>query len=128
MSSRSVSDRESFWRALISRREALQLTVAQACVEAGVSTASFFQWQKRLRTAKPRTARSQKMKEEVKKAKRSPLLRVRIVEDRIENHGTEITLELPSGVHVRVPTDCDERTLACVLQLAFATTRGEACS
>ena len=124
MSSRSVSDRESFWRALISRREALQLTVAQACVEAGVSTASFFQWQKRLRTAKPRTARSQKMKEEVKKAKRSPWLPVRIVEDR----GVEITLELPSGVRVRVPTGCDERTLACVLQLAFATTRGEACS
>lgn len=130
MASRSVSDRESFWRALISRREALQLTVAQTCEQAGVSTASFFQWQRKLRMTKPRTARGQKT--ELQKAQQASLLPVRIVEDRREDPCREITVELPSGVRVCVPTGCDERTLACVLQLAFATTkmstsRGEAC-
>ena len=128
MSSRSVSDRELFWRALISRREALQLTVAQVCEQAGVSAASFFHWQQRLRKTKPRTTRGRKMEKVTKKAKQAPLLPVRIVDDRVEDHGREIALELPGGICVRVPNGCDERTLACVLQLVFATTRGAACS
>jgi len=55
MPSSSASERESFWRSLLSRRDELQLTVAQVCEQAGVSPASFYQWQRKLRS----TTRSQ---------------------------------------------------------------------
>ena len=43
MPSVAVSDRESFWRSVISRRDDLQLTVAEVCEQADVSPASFYQ-------------------------------------------------------------------------------------
>jgi ACT domain-containing protein len=46
-----ISKGESFWRHLISQREVLKLTVDEACQQAGVSRASFYHWQKRVRKA-----------------------------------------------------------------------------
>jgi hypothetical protein len=46
-----MSDRAAFWRKLIARRRREELSVEQVCREAGVSPASFYAWQRRLRSA-----------------------------------------------------------------------------
>ena len=105
------SDREAFWRNLIARRTALRLTVVEACEQAGVSPASFYPWQRKLREADRRPERD--------RAASIPLLPVRLVDDRV----AELTLELPHGLRLRLPGDCDETTLGRVLRAALATCR-----
>jgi transposase-like protein len=105
------SDRESFWWNLIERRAMSQLTVGEACAQAGVSPASFFQWQKKFREAGRRPDRDRE--------RSVPLVPVRIVDDRV----AELTLELRHGIHLRLPGDCDEATLGRVLRAALATCR-----
>lgn len=51
MSSAAKSDRVVLWRNLIGQRLSSRLTVRQLCVQAGVSPASYFQWQQRLEAA-----------------------------------------------------------------------------
>ncbi len=106
----SALKRESFWRHLIAQRKSLKLTVDAVCERAGVSRASFYHWQQRLRQSK-----------RMKPPASSSLMPVQIVDDRIN----EITLELPNGIRVRVPQGCDEATLQGVLRAVLAT-RGEA--
>ena len=79
----------------------MRLTVAEACGQAGVSSASFFQWQRKFRESERRAS--------------SPLVPVRIVDDRV----AALTLELPHGLRLRLPGDCDEATLVRVLQAAL---------
>ena len=104
----SSSDRAVFWRNLIDRRDALRLTVAEACDQAGVSPASFFQWQRKFRESDRRSYRDRRPS--------TPLVPVRIVDDRV----AQLTLELPHGLRLRLPGDCDEATLVHVLQAALA--------
>jgi transposase-like protein len=85
----SNSDRVVFWRNLIAQRQSSQLTVRQLCEQAGVSPASFFDWQRRLRAA------DQAARSEVTPA----LVPVRVVEDRL----AQIIAELPSVLRVRRP-------------------------
>jgi len=103
----SSSEREAFWRNLLTRRDTLRLTVGEACEQAGVSPASFYQWQRKLRESERRPERAA--------APSTPLLPVRIVNDRV----VELTLELPQGLRLRLPGDCDAATLGRVLQAAL---------
>jgi hypothetical protein len=112
MSSAASSDRETFWRSLISRRETLHLTVAEVCGQAGVSPASFFHWQRKLRKAELQPEPGSKLAT-------PPLVPVRIVDDRV----AEITLEMPNGILVRIPPGCDAVTLQQVLGVAFSISR-----
>jgi transposase-like protein len=105
---RSSSERKAFWRNLIARRETLRLTVGEACEQACVSPASFYQWQRKLRESERRPDRAA--------VPSAPLVPVRIVNDRV----AELTLELPHGLRLRVPSDCDAATLGRVLQAALA--------
>jgi transposase-like protein len=112
MLSSSQSDRVAFWRKLIAQRQSSRLSVRQVCERAGVSPASFFQWQRRLRTVGPESP-----------ANVTPaLVPVCIVEDRI----AEITIELSQSVRVRLAHDCDEATLQRVLRVALAACREQA--
>lgn len=104
----SSSEREVFWRNLLARRDTLQLTVGEACEQAGVSPASFYQWQRKFRASERRPALSPQQS--------TPLLPVRIVNDRV----AELTLELPHGLRLRVPGDCDAATLGRILEAALA--------
>jgi transposase-like protein len=104
----SLSEREAFWRNLLTRRDTLRLTVGEACEQAGVSPASFYQWQRKLRESDRRPDRAA--------APLTPLLPVRIVNDRV----AELTLELPHGLRLRVPVDCDVATLGRILEAALA--------
>lgn len=104
----SSSEREAFWRNLLARRDTLRLTVGEACEQAGVSQASFYQWQRKLRESERRPDRAA--------VPSTPLVPVRIFNDRV----VELTLELPHGLRLRVPGDCDAATLGRVLQAALA--------
>lgn len=104
----SSSEREAFWRNLLARRDTLRLTVGEACEQAGVSPASFYQWQRKFRASERRPALSPQQS--------TPLLPVRIVNDRV----AELTLELPHGLRLRLPQDCDAATLVRILQAALA--------
>ena len=106
------SERESFWRALISRREMHGLTVAELCEQAGVASASFFHWQRKLRKAGLRPGHGSK-------PATPPLVPVRIVDDRV----AEIILEIPNGVRLRIPPGCEEATLQQVLRVALSASR-----
>ena len=67
----SSSEREAFWRNLLTRRDTLRLTVGEACEQAGVSPASFYQWQRKFRASERRPTPSP--------AQATPLVPVRIV-------------------------------------------------
>jgi transposase-like protein len=109
MPSSSNSDRAAFWRKLIAQRQSSRLTVREVCKQAGVSPASFFDWQRRLRA--------------VDQASLSPvtpsLVPVRVVDDRV----AQITVELSQAVRVHLVPDCDEATLERVLRAALAACR-----
>lgn len=112
MPSSSNSDRAAFWRKLIAQRQSSRLTVRQLCEQAGVSPASFFDWQRRLRAAN-----------QVSPSAVTPaLVPVRVVEDRV----AQITVELSQAVHVHLASDCDAATLERVLRAALAAGRESA--
>ena len=81
------------------------MTVAEFCRQAGVSVASYYQWQRKLLDAEePSDHAAQPV---------SPLVPVRIVEDRT----VELIVELPGNVRVRVPQGFDA---ACVQRILRA--------
>lgn len=111
---------EGFWRELIARREVRQLTVAEACRGAGVSEASFYHWQQRLRDERREPQATAKRASTTSSASTSSsLLPVKIVEDR----SAVITLEMPSGIRLQVPPGCDAVGLQDVLRAVLAATR-----
>lgn len=97
------SEREVFWRELQARRNRLHLTVKEVCQQAGVSVASYFHWQQKLRS--PRV-----------------LTPVRLVEDRV----AEVILELPHGVRVRLPPSSDTATFGRLLRTVLSVCREDA--
>ena len=48
MAKTNSAERRRFWQELFAKRDALGLSVAQVCQEAGVSQATFYAWRKRL--------------------------------------------------------------------------------
>ena len=101
-----------FWQNLIEQRQSSRLTVRQLCEQAGVSPASFFDWQRRLRAA-----------DQAASSSGTPaLVPVSVVED----HVAQITVELFQAVRVQLVHDCDEATLQRVLRAALAACRESA--
>ena len=120
MARRPDPERERFWRELIARRESSGLTVAELCQRAGVSTPSFFLWQRRLRKQKP-TRRSGT----IEALSRTSLVPVRIVPDRVdEDRMSPVVVELPGPVRVQIPPGCDADTIHAVLQAISALRSG----
>ena len=120
MARRPDPERERFWRELIARRESSGLTVAELCQRAGVSTPSFFLWQRRLRKQKT-TRRSGT----IEALPRTSLVPVRIVPDRVdEDRMSPVVVELPGPVRVQIPPGCDTPTIHAVLQAISALRHG----
>lgn len=121
-------DRESFWRELVVRRERLSLTVAEICGQAGVSPASFFFWQRRLRQQKTGGRGAELLEAQPPAA----LVPVRILADRADanphpqtNHPhPSIVIEWPGQVRVQIPPGCDVPTIQAVLQEVAAIRAG----
>jgi len=114
MARRGDSGRAAFWRELIERRRS-GLSVARVCEQAGVSPASFYQWQRKLRggVAPVRSATPDQ-------GAAGRLVPVHIVADapigRREPVGV-LEVELPGEVRLRIPAGCDQATLQFVLNL-----------
>jgi hypothetical protein len=120
MAKRADPERERFWRELVARRESSDLTVGELCRQAGVSTASFFVWQRRLRKQRP-TRRSGTIESPL----RSSLVPVRIVPDRAgEDRAPFVVVELPGPVRVQIPPGCDAATIHAVFQSVSALRPG----
>lgn len=115
--SNSAAERTGFWRDLLSRRASQGLTVDEICQQAGVSRASFYHWQKRIRGEKSPPGRSERS---------SALLPVEIIEDDRVVAPLEIVAELAFGIRLRVPASADAATLQRVLHAALAACRESA--
>ena len=82
MAKTNSAERRRFWQELFAKRDALGLSVAQVCQEAGVSQATFYAWRKRLAIVTGTSAAVGSRRGLTKTA--SPLVPVRIVSDRID--------------------------------------------
>jgi transposase-like protein len=115
-------ERRQFWQELFAKRAALGLSVAQVCQEAGVSQATFYAWRKRLPSSSRTTAAIGSRRGLTKAA--SPLVPVRIVADRTEDHPRTMIVELPGAVCVQIPPGCDAATIQAVLQAVSSFGQG----
>ncbi len=118
MARRADSGRAAFWRDLIERRRHSGLSVAQFCGEAGVSTASFYLWQRKLRGGA--AARRQARPARPDRRETSRLVPVHIVADapasRSDSAGM-LEVDLPGEVRLRIPAGCDAATLQLVFDM-----------
>jgi transposase-like protein len=114
MARRADSNRGAFWRKLIEGRQRSGHSVARVCEEAGVSPASYYQWQRKLRGTAP--ARSTAFD----RGAAGRLVPVHIVADApIDRHESvgSLEIELPGEVRLRIPAGCDRATLQLVLSM-----------
>ena len=117
------AERQRFWQDLFAKRDALGLSVAQVCQEAGVSQATFYAWRNRLQSSSRGSAAARSRRGLTKTA--SPLVPVRIVADRIDADPTPtMIVELPGAVRVQIPPGCDAATIQAVLQAVSAFGQG----
>ena len=134
-----MNEREQVWRNRIEWQRWSGLTVAECCVEAGVSVASFYRW-KRLLTAPqgPRRQRPARRSETPaagpkkqssqfipiavrdSSASHSPLRRI------VPDPGSSLRLELPNGVVIHVAGDLDGQRLGDVIVAAGQIRSGHA--
>lgn len=109
------SERVMFWRELVERRRRRSLSVAQVCAEAGVSTASFYLWQRRFRGQVAAGRQAQPAGRET-----SRLVPVHILADASssrEASAGQLEVELPGEIRLRIPSGCDAATLQLVLSM-----------
>jgi len=98
MARRGSSSKRVEWRKRLGQYRGSGLTVAGFCEQEGISTASFYAWRKRLRA--PRKAG---------KDGRPGFASVRLTPP-----GTPMSIHLPGGVRVEVPTENLEAVRAVV--------------
>lgn len=113
---------ERFWRELIARRTRTKRSVADVCWEAGVSPASFFVWQRKLRDRDAAAATIATTLPARQLTGSPALVPVRIVDDRQPDDVAII--ELAEGLRIRIRSGCDAATIGHLLAAATAV-RGE---
>ncbi|MBN2563381.1 MAG: transposase [Phycisphaerae bacterium] len=89
MAKRGGSPKPSQWRKRIGQYRRSGLTVAEFCGEEGISTASFYAWRRRLQDGKTAGKDERPVFEPV----------------RLTTAGRPMTVHLPGGVRVEVPTE-----------------------
>lgn len=93
----------SWWQSLIQQQPHSGLTVAEFCDSHGVSTASFYQWRRKLAPQPP--------------AERPAFLPVRVSEDPAA--ASPIRIRFDCGTVAEIPAD-DQRSLAAVIDKLLA--------
>ena len=109
MAHKADGKRERFWRKLIARRRRTGRSAAEVCWEAGVSTASFFLWQRKLRERDASAATTPT----TQPAGSPALVPVRIVDDRQPDDVAMI--ESPDGLRIHIRSGCDAATIGHLL-------------
>jgi len=121
MARRSDPNRAAFWQGLIERRRRSRLSVAQFCEQSGVSPASFYQWQRKLRAkASPANAAPDR--------RACRLVPVRIIADSpsgCSDSAGALEIDVPGGIRLRIPAGCDRATLQFVLGLLLENREAE---
>jgi transposase-like protein len=121
MARKADHKRERFWRELIAGRTRTKRSVADLCWEAGVSTASFFVWQRKLRERGASAATIATTLPATRPAVSPALVPVRIVDDRQPDDIAII--ELSDGLRIRIRSGCDATTIGHLLAAAAAAAR-----
>jgi transposase len=126
---RKISDeRKRFWGDLIERQRTSGLNIARFCAEAGVSQNSFYVWKKRLETtAQQGRGAMPPRKHRRKKAAAKSLVPVQVIPDVGHQPPTAGAIEIawPNGIALRIPADCDSKTLREVFGLLTSVMNGE---
>ena len=125
-----ASDRKraGFWRELIERHRASGQTAVQFCTKAGVSTASFYTWKRRLNAEVATTGRKTHPVGQRKKeppAQVASLVPVQVVADSGVSDAP-VEVHLPGAVMLRVGAGCEEQTLRVVLAALANQSPGDA--
>jgi len=128
MPKRVSDERKRYWRDLIERQPTSGLNIARFCADAGVSQNAFYVWKKRLLTTTPQVrAAPPRRKHRRKKAVAKSLVPVRLLPDVGHQPPTAKAMEIawPNGVALRIPADCDSKTLRDVFGLLVSAMKDE---
>lgn len=125
MGRRADHEKHCEWSERIRRRRQSGLTVAEFCEWEGVSVASFYNWQKRLRVAKTRRQSVEWVTPEVRSPRslqKASFLPVHVTQAAATaSPSTRIEIHLTNGVRVFVPisdSETVENTLAVASRLS----------
>ena len=115
---------ERVWRERLRRFGQRGVAVAEFCEDEGVSTASFYNWRRRLRGGddKARDPSHSRQAGPGQSASGQALF----VPVAVRPMVGEVRIDVAAGVVLRLPLDADERLLgACLRAVLDATSRGE---
>ena len=114
----SDKKREQYWRELIERHGASGQTAVQFCKQAGVSTASFYTWKRRLNAGVVTTGKkahpNRQRGEKEPPGQIASLVPVQVVPDPGVSDAL-VEVHLPGALMLRVGAGCEEQTLRVVL-------------
>jgi len=114
----SDKKREQYWRELIDRQRASGQTVVEFCTKAGVSTASFYTWRRKLNT-EATTAGRKTQPDRQRKKKEPPAQMASLVPVQVlggpSASDAAMEVHLPRAVMLRIGSGCDEHTIRVVL-------------
>ncbi|MFN0019479.1 MAG: IS66 family insertion sequence element accessory protein TnpA [Pirellulaceae bacterium] len=115
--------RRELWRRRLREYERSNLTIADFCDGAGVSTAAFYQWRRKLAVTGPSVGPG---KEEgfAKPSPAAASLNFLPVEIMGPGNGSVVELQLPSGIRVLVPSR-DQESLRTVLESLTSDRRAD---
>lgn len=115
MARRRGDEAVAFWRSLVERQAASGLSIWRFCDRAGVSTASFHAWKRKLKLRPAAVDHAEPA------GALSSLVPVRVIGD---VGSLSIAVELPGGIVVRVPANGDSTTMRAAVHLACELARG----
>jgi hypothetical protein len=115
MARRHGNEAAAFWGNLIERQATSGLSIWRFCDRAGVSTASFHAWKRKLKFRSKSPGRCNPA------VALSPLVPVRVIG---ETGSPVIAVELPGGIVVRVPANGDSTLMRAAAHFACELARG----
>jgi hypothetical protein len=125
MGRRADDGQRSEWSERFRRRDQSGLTVVDFCEWEGVSVASFYNWQKKLRGTKSRSQSVELMTPEGKSQRslqKASFLPVHVMQPGAASPSTRIEIQLTNGVRVFVPiSDAEtvQKTIAVASRLSI---------
>ena len=125
----SDKKREQYWREQIEQHGASGQTAVQFCKNAGVSTASFYTWKRKLNaevaTTGKKTHPDRQRVEKKPPAQVASLVPVQVVADPNASDAA-VEVHLPGAVMLRIGPGCEEQTLRVVLAALANQAPGDA--
>jgi hypothetical protein len=103
------SSKAAFWRERLKRFDASSLTVARFCAQEGCSTASFYQWRRKLRTSSSPQRKTSNPSQATPQERFRPLT--------IAISPARVGIHFPSGTRVELVGDDHELVCAVVREI-----------